>query len=168
MVIGFTYNLKPKKNIDRNSADFEYFADYDTPETIKAIKEAIIDDTFKDQITKSSYPLSGKDKIELISYRADELIYKYSANEEKLAVFSEIYYPAGWKAYIDGKESDYFRANYVLRGMIIPSGNHEIVFSFKPSSYITGNKISLASSLLLILLIAGFLVSKILIQSKSE
>ncbi len=132
------------------------------------LKEAVIDDIFKDQITKPSYPVSEQDKIELISYRADELVYKYSANEEKLAVFSEIYYPAGWKAYIDGKECNYFRTNYVLRGMIVPSGNHEIKFSFEPSSYITGNKISLASSILLILLIAGFLVSKILIKSKSE
>lgn len=131
------------------------------------LKEAVIDDVFKDQITKPLYPVSEEDKIELISYRADELVYKYTANGEKLAVFSEIYYPAGWKAYIDGKESTYFRTNYVLRGMIVPSGNHEIKFLFEPSSYITGNKISLASSVLLILLITGFLVSKILIQSKS-
>jgi hypothetical protein len=132
------------------------------------LKEAIIDDIFRDQVTKSTYPLSEEERIELVSYRADELVYKYSAREEKLAVFSEIYYPAGWKAYIDGKESNYFRTNYVLRGMVVPSGNHEIKFSFKPSSYIMGNKISLASSLLLILLLAGFLVSKILIKSKSE
>jgi uncharacterized membrane protein YfhO len=52
--------------------------------------------------------------------------------------------------------------------MVVPAGNHEIRFSFKPSSYIMGNKISLASSILLILLFAGFIVSKILIKSKSE
>ena len=105
-------------------------------------KEAVIDNVFKDQITKSSFPVSENEKIELVSYKPNELIYKYSALNEKLAVFSEIYYPAGWKAYIDGKESKYFRTNYVLRGMVVPAGDHEIKFSFRPSSYIVGNKIS--------------------------
>lgn len=85
-----------------------------------------------------------------------------------LAVFSEIYYPAGWKSYIDGKESKYFRTNYVLRGMIVPSGNHEIKFSFKPSSYVVGNKISLASSIVFILLLSGYFITKMKIKPKSE
>ena len=101
-------------------------------------------------------PVLENEKIELVSYQPDELVYKYSASEEKLAVFSEIYYPAGWKSYIDGKESKYFRTDYVLRGMIVPAGDHEIKFVFKPASYIIGNKVSLASSVLLILLIAGY------------
>ena len=81
-------------------------------------------------------PVLENEKIELVSYQPDELIYKYSAREEKLAVFSEIYYPAGWKSYIDGKESKYFRTDYVLRGMVVPAGDHEIKFTFKPASYI--------------------------------
>jgi hypothetical protein len=131
-------------------------------------KEAVIDIIFKDQITKSSFPVMENEKIGLISYQPDELIYKSSAREEKLAVFSEIYYPAGWRSYIDGKESKYFRTDYVLRGMVIPSGDHEIKFMFKPSSYIIGNKISLASSLVLILLIAGYFVMKFKVKSKVE
>jgi uncharacterized membrane protein YfhO len=95
-------------------------------------------------------------------------VYKYTAGEEKLVVFSEIYYPAGWKSYIDGKESSYFRTNYVLRGMVVPAGTHEIKFSFKPSSYIIGNKISMASSVLLILIIAGYFASRLLIKPKAE
>jgi hypothetical protein len=131
-------------------------------------KEATIDKVFKDLITKSSYPVLENEKIELVTYQPDELIYKYSAREEKLAVFSEIYYPAGWKCYIDGKESKYFRTNYVLRGMVLPAGDHEIKFSFKPESYFAGNKVSLASSILLILLLSGYFVSKLRTTSKPE
>jgi hypothetical protein len=131
-------------------------------------KEVIINKSFQDQVTKSSYPVLENEKIKLVSYQPDELIYKYSAREEKLTVFSEIYYPAGWKCYIDGKESKYFRANYVLRGMVVPAGDHEIKFAFRPTSYIVGNKISLASSIVLILLIAGYFLTGIMKKSKSE
>jgi hypothetical protein len=131
-------------------------------------KEATIDKTFKDQIKKSSYPVSVNEKIDIVSYQPDELVYKYSAKEEKLAVFSEIYYPKGWKSYIDGKESNYFRTDYVLRGMVVPAGDHEVKFVFKPASYIVGNKISLASSILLILLFAGYFTAKLIVKSKSE
>jgi hypothetical protein len=132
-----------------------------TLKTINPATEAVIDKIFNDQIKQSSFPSAADDKIELVSYLPNELIYKYSAKSEKLAVFSEIYYPAGWKCSIDGKESKYFRADYVLRAMIVPAGNHEIKFVFKPASYIIGNKISLASSIILILLLAGFLVLKL-------
>jgi len=131
-------------------------------------KEAIISNTFKNQVTKSSYPVQENEKIELVSYQPDQLLYKYSAREEKLAVFSEIYYPAGWKSYIDGKESPYFRTDWVLRGMVVPAGDHEIKFTFKPASYYVGNKISLASSVLLILLFSGYFLAKFKMKSKSE
>ena len=125
--------------------------------TINPAREAVIDVSFQNQITSSQYPVNPEDKIELVSYQPDELIYKCSAQGDRLAIFSEIYYPAGWKCYVDGKESSYFRANYVLRGMTVPGGNHEIRFSFEPSSYFTGNRISLVSSILLILLLAGYM-----------
>jgi hypothetical protein len=131
-------------------------------------KEAIINNIFKDQITKSSFAVQENEKIELISYAPDELLYRYSAREEKLVVFSEIYYPAGWKCFIDGKEGKYFRADYVLRGMVVPAGDHEIKFTFKPASYYVGNKISLASSVLLILLCAGYYLIKFRMKSKPE
>ncbi len=131
-------------------------------------REAVIDVAFKDQITKPSYPVGENEKIELTSYRADELTYKYSAKEEKLVVFSEIYYPAGWISYIDGKESKYFRTDYILRGMIVPAGDHEIKFAFKPKSYIVGNRISLASSILLLLLLAGYFLMNNKLNLKSE
>ena len=70
-------------------------------------------------------------------------------------MFSEIYYDKGWNAYVDGKPMPHFRANYVLRAMRIPSGKHTVEFKFEPSTYYTGEKISLAGSVLLLLLFAG-------------
>jgi hypothetical protein len=118
--------------------------------------EALIDKKFQKQITKSSYPVDELDTIALGSYKPNELIYNYSSDGDRLVVFSDIYYPAGWKAYIDGTETSYFRANYVLRAMVVPEGKHEIKFVFNPASYSTGNKVSLASSVLFILLFIGY------------
>jgi hypothetical protein len=143
-------------------------------EEIMAIKslnpsaEAFIDKKFRDLVPGTSYPISDGDTISLISYQPNELIYKYSAGTEKLIVFSEIYYPAGWKCYVDGNEKPYLRANYVLRAMTAPAGDHEIKFSFKPESYITGNKVSLASSVLLILLIGGFFAYELIRKKGGE
>lgn len=131
-------------------------------------KQASVDASFKDQITKTSYPVHENEKIELTSYQPDELHYKSHAIEEKLTIFSEIYYPAGWKCYLDGKESKYFRTDWVLRGMIVPAGDHEIKFIFRPSSYYVGNKVSLASSILLILLCIGYFIKSGFLKTKTE
>jgi hypothetical protein len=135
--------------------------------SIDPLKEAVIDIKFNDQISEASYQLAPGDTIELVSYKPDELEYKYTAEGERLAVFSEIYYPAGWKCFIDGTESNYFRTDYVMRGMIVPAGSHQIRFAFEPSSYYLGNKVSLASSILLILLAAGYFILVYLKKPKS-
>jgi hypothetical protein len=134
--------------------------------TIDPSKEAAFDMKFRDQVTGASYPVNTVDTIELVSYKPNELIYKYKAAGEKLTVFSEIYYPAGWKCFVDNKESRYFRADYVLRAMIVPAGDHQIRFSFEPSSYIIGNKISLVSSIIFILLVAGYFAASFRKKSK--
>jgi len=90
-----------------------------------------------------------------VKYRANYLKYSSSASTDQLAVFSEVYYDKGWQATIDGQPAPHFRANYLLRAMRIPSGNHTIEFKFHPQSYFVGEKVSLASSLLLILLVIG-------------
>lgn len=97
-------------------------------------------------------------KITLVEYQPNYLKYTSESNTQGLALFSEIYYPAGWEAKIDGKNSPYIRANYVLRAMIIPPGSHTIEFEFVPDAYFTGNKIMLVSSILIILLFVGSLV----------
>jgi hypothetical protein len=131
-------------------------------------KEVIINKKFKYLITKDNYQGDSARRIELKSYKPNELIYTCSSDKEGLVVFSEIYYPAGWKSYIDGKEVPYFKANYVLRAMVVPAGNHEIIFRFDPDSYRTGGKVSFASSLLLILLCAGAIILEFRKKKLSE
>jgi uncharacterized membrane protein YfhO len=77
---------------------------------------------------------------------------------EQFCVFSEIYYKDGWNAYIDGELVPHIRVNYVLRGMKVPPGEHQIEFKFEPKIYKRGEAVSLASSILMILLVLGVLI----------
>lgn len=98
---------------------------------------------------------TGEGFIALTHYAPNELKYEFSSDSEQLAFFSEIYYPAGWSAYIDGEKADILRADYAFRALEIPAGNHEIVFRFDPQSYHLGANISrITSALLWIVLIA--------------
>ncbi len=97
--------------------------------------------------------------------RPDELIYNTQNQTEQLAIFSEIFYEDGWNAYIDGKKTNYFRANYALRAMVVPAGKHEIRFVFEPQTYIVAEKIALVGSILLLL---SFAVSCFLGYKESQ
>src|SRR5690606_27849947 len=83
---------------------------------------AVINTGFKEEVKQISQADTTA-TIELISHRPNELIYEYSSATDQLAVFSEVYYPHGWKAYIDGKEVSHFQVNYVLRAMMVPAGD---------------------------------------------
>jgi hypothetical protein len=87
----------------------------------------------------------------------DTLTYSFESTAPQFAVFSEIYYPKGWNAYIDGEKVDHYKTNYVLRGLVVPAGKHEIKFIFEPDSFKTGNRISYASSALILLILLGSL-----------
>ena len=93
--------------------------------------------------------------ITLDSYRPNKLVYTTKANSEQLAVFSEIYYQPGWEATIDGKPASHFRADWILRAMLVPAGEHQIVFEFRPQGYITAAYITSFSSLIILLLLIG-------------
>lgn len=97
---------------------------------------------------------SSSDHIEMTSYTPNEVRYRYNASTPRAAVFSEIYYPSAWRATVDGEPLDLFRANWVLRGAILPAGTHEVVMRFAPDSYRTGATVSLIASLLLLVLLA--------------
>ncbi len=97
------------------------------------------------------------DHITLVSYSPNHLVYEAKTGSDRIAVFSEVYYDAGWEAFINGNPAEHFRVNYILRAMEVPRGEHEIEFRFRPRGYFTGEWISLAGSLLLILLTGGVL-----------
>lgn len=94
--------------------------------------------------------------IKLISNDVTNLKYQSSSTKAQFAVFSEIYYEDGWNAYLDGKLVPYYNVNYVLRGMEIPAGNHEITFKFEPKVIKEGKIFSLISYALLIVVSAGW------------
>lgn len=97
--------------------------------------------------------ISGSGIIALSEKTPNKLVYSADiSGGTALGVFSEVFYPEGWRATIDGEEVDILRANYVLRALSIPAGNHEIVFEFKPKSYFIGNTVALISSIIVILL----------------
>ncbi|MGK7394134.1 MAG: YfhO family protein [Candidatus Cyclobacteriaceae bacterium M3_2C_046] len=104
----------------------------------------------------------GNGSIRLIEYQPNQLTYQANITDgQALAVFSEIYYPLGWEAYIDGEATNYFRANYILRGMEVPSGEHTIQFRFRPDAYYIGNKVMMASSIIIMLVFAVVVIYNI-------
>ncbi|WP_339654495.1 YfhO family protein [uncultured Maribacter sp.] len=110
--------------------------------------------TFKD-ITQLEFQIDSTASISLIDYEPNHLTYESKNSNEGVAVFSEMYYKKGWNAYIDGKESEYFKVDYVLRALTIPSGEHKIEFKFEPDVVVQGSKITLASTILLGFVIVG-------------
>ena len=115
---------------------------------------AVIDNS-KFQIQNFQYDSTSQ--IQLKELNPKRIVYESSSATDGLAVFSEIYYPNGWQATIDSKEVPILRADYILRALEVPAGRHEIVFEFKPRPYVIGNKITMASSWLLLLVVAGSL-----------
>ncbi|HUS02799.1 MAG TPA: YfhO family protein [Chitinophagaceae bacterium] len=93
--------------------------------------------------------------IKLVKYTNDEIEYVSDAKSEQFAVFSEIYYNAGWNAYVDGKKMPHYKVNYLLRGMPVPGGHHTIVFKFEPASYKTGYTMATVGNILLYLFLIG-------------
>ena len=119
---------------------------------------AIVDKKFEAELTSFKGDKDQNATIKLIDYKPNYLSYETkNLKSNQLAVFSEIYYNKGWNAYIDGNKSPYFRANYVLRAMVIPSGDHKIEFKFEPNSYFVGEKISMAGSIILVLFLGAAL-----------
>ncbi len=90
-------------------------------------------------------------RIELTEYRPNYLKYEYTLPEEAVAVFSEIFYDQGWKAYVDGEESPYFRADYVLRAMTLPAGTHTVEWRFRAPGWTAVEGVTLAASLAILL-----------------
>ena len=96
--------------------------------------------------------------IELKNYLPNQLEFKTQSKTPQLAVFSEIYYPKGWKMLLDGKEVPYIKANYLLRAVLVPAGNHEVRMVFEPEVIEKGKMISMSAfGIFLLLSVGGFL-----------
>jgi hypothetical protein len=111
-------------------------------------------------VSKFSIPAFSFDSASTITIKThvpNKLVYETNATTDAFAVFSEIYYEKGWRAFIDGKETPIMRADYVLRALPVPSGKHEIEFRFEPKAYTTGNAVTSAASWLMLLVLLGSL-----------
>lgn len=126
--------------------------------TLNPQQTALVDKQFASQLTGLAGTLTPSGTIQLTAYTPDKLTYLSNSPTEQIAVFSEVYYRGNedWKAYVDGKETPHFRADYVLRGMRVPAGKHTIEFRFDPPVVALGNRLDLFANLALIaLVIAG-------------
>ena len=125
-------------------------------------QEAIVDEQYKKLLDTTRLGADPSAFIKLEKYHPDHLEYSYSAPRDVIAVFSEVYYDKGWNMYVDGVQKPYFRADYVLRAAQLEAGNHKVEFKFEPKSYYTGEKISLAGTILLVLCLgfAGYSEAK--------
>ncbi|MEP6616082.1 MAG: YfhO family protein [Ginsengibacter sp.] len=118
---------------------------------------AIIEKSFQTRISQ----IPARDSsatIKLVKDLNDKISYTYNSATPQFAVFSEVYYPLGWNAYVDGKKSDYVKVNYVLRGMSLPTGKHEVEFRLEPKSFNTGRTITIISTILVILSIIAAII----------
>lgn len=132
-------------------------AEIEALDTLDPLTTAVVDKRFSADLKGFVPQPDSMATIVLESYRPNILTYKTKADKEQLAVFSEVYYQPGWKATIDGKEAPHFRADWLLRGMLVPAGEHTIVFEFRPEAYVTTAYVSSYSSFLILLLLIGAL-----------
>ena len=115
---------------------------------------AVLQQSFRSKITGAAN-WTGTGTITLDKNDNDIINYSFNSNEEQFAVFSEVYYDAGWKAFIDGKEAPVVKVNYVLRGLQVPAGAHKIVFKYEPQDFYTGKKLTTVFTIALLLLVAA-------------
>lgn len=148
--LGHAWFVSDKKIVENANDEIEALSSFDPSNIV------IIDKRYSDKIKDFINDESAIINLDLKSYKPNHLIYNLkNVSSNQLAVFSEIYYKNGWNAYIDGKIVPHFRANYVLRAMMVPKGTTKIEFKFEPSSYSTGESVAYASSIFLLLLL-GF------------
>lgn len=128
-------------------------------DTFDPAQTAVVDRRFAELIDDTAVASAEGDSIWLTSYKPNELRYQSTTANDRVAVFSEIYFPWGWHVTIDGKPAREARANYVLRALNVPAGRHEIVFRFEPTSIATTERIAFASMVgILLMLVASVAV----------
>ena len=104
-------------------------------------------------LNNKTYPDSSENYIEIVDKRANQITYKVSSNDTGFVVFSEAFYKNGWVAKINGEVTDIHKVNYLLRGLEVEGGEHEIVFTFEPNVIKTGTLLMASSNILLLILV---------------
>ncbi|BAV94913.1 YfhO family protein [Ichthyobacterium seriolicida] len=135
--------------------------------SIKTKEEAVIDKRFAPLLRDIKSQKDSTETISLIDYQPNNLVYEYSSKDDRLAIFSEIFYQDGWNAYINNVKTPHFRANFVLRAMMLPKGNNRIEFKFEPKQIYIGTGISLLSYSIIFIII-GFLVYRSISNRKNK
>jgi hypothetical protein len=149
MACGNAWFINDIKYVANADSEMLALTNFDPKQTV------FIDQRFKERVGTMNLKKDSSASIALTYYSPDTLNYTSNTAAESFAVFSEIYYEKGWNAYVDGQKTDHIRVNYLLRGMKIPAGKHEVSFRFEPANYFLGEKIAGVSSILLLLLVAG-------------
>jgi hypothetical protein len=155
---GNAWLVKGIKYVDNANEEMQALDSTDLRDT------AVVDKKFQSQIKQS--PVQDSTAfIKLKQNLNDKIDYTFHSKTPQFAVLSEVYYPLGWNAFIDGQKADYVKTNYVLRGMYVPAGDHEIEFRFEPKSYTIGRMITIIANLMVMLVL---LVALILTIRKSN
>lgn len=129
----------------------------DALNTLDLRRAAVVDKPFEG-IIKSFVPQKDSlARVELTKYTPSYMEYETEATGDGTVVFSEIYYPYGWKAYLDGSPVEHYRVNYTLRALPVPAGKHHIRFEFSPDSIAKGNTLALLSLGILFFTILAYL-----------
>lgn len=134
--------------------------------TLNTADSAVADISYQ-SLVKDVVAPDSTSTIIMSKFDNDTIVYNTHSTGNLVAVFSEIYYK-DWKAYLDGKPVPYFRANYVLRAMVVPAGDHSIEFRFEPSVYFRGDRISQASGWLVFILTIGWLLWEVFLCVKPK
>lgn len=116
---------------------------------------AVVDKSFEDYLATKNPGKAQGASVQVLSVSPKAMEYETNSSRDGVVVFSQIYYPFGWKATIDGKPAYHFRANYVLRAMTVPHGRHVIKFVFEPDSVRKGENIAIVFIVLMYLTLAG-------------
>jgi hypothetical protein len=112
-------------------------------------------------------PLNGAEAT-IVHYGIQDLEVRATATGNNLLFLSEAYYPKGWKAYIDGKEVDILRLNYLFRGVIVPQGTHTLIMKFEPTSFTQGKTLSSATNLIVLSGLVLLLIRQFLLRRKQQ
>lgn len=142
-------------------------ADQELDLTLKTTskKEVVISEQEKGNVKSTRFLVDSSSSVVMTNYLPNDLSYQAKLTNKSLVVFSEIFYKKGWIATIDGQEVPIARANYVLRALEVPAGEHEIRFQFQPTSYYLGSKISGISSAIIILVLLWLSVKQLKVKA---